>query len=98
MGLVIVLVHGSIFEGAIHPFNLAIRPRMMHLGQSVLDAVLTADTLEEMTEGVWIAASVGQLEAVVGQYGQGLRSSVSAAPELEARREEPWKLSWRLSL
>jgi hypothetical protein len=37
---------------------------MIHLGQPVLEAMLTADTLEYMTEGVLIAASVGKDDTV----------------------------------
>jgi hypothetical protein len=72
VGLVRVFLHGGLFEGAIHPFTLAVRPRMVTLGQAVLDAVLTADTREDMTEGVLIVASVGKLDAVVGQHGVDL--------------------------
>jgi hypothetical protein len=72
MGLVIVFLHDGLFEGAIHPLNLAVRPRMLHLGQPVLNALLTADTLEDMPEGVLVAASVGKLDAVVGQHGVDL--------------------------
>lgn len=72
MGLVRVFLHGGFFEGSIHPFALAVRPRMIHLGQTWRDALLTAHTLETMTQGIVIAASVGQLAAVVGQHGVDL--------------------------
>jgi len=33
-------------EGAVHPFDLAVGPRMVRLGEPVLDAMLAADTVE----------------------------------------------------
>lgn len=46
MSLVVVTLHRGIFERTIHPFNLAIRPWMVWLGQPMLDAVFTADAVK----------------------------------------------------
>lgn len=43
---------GGLLDGAVHPLDLTIGPRMLHLGQPVLDAVLAADAVEDVLEGV----------------------------------------------
>ena len=41
---------------------------MLDLGQAVLDAVLAADAIEDMFEGMDIGLAVGELDAVIRQY------------------------------
>ena len=45
---IVVALDGGILDRAIHPFHLAIGPRMVGLGQSMLDAVFTTDLIEPM--------------------------------------------------
>ena len=55
MAVVVVAFDRSFLDGAVHPFDLAIGPGVLHLGQAMLDAVLVADAVEDMMEGVFVA-------------------------------------------
>lgn len=48
-------------------FHLPVGPRMLHLGQPVLDVVLVTDAIENVVEGIFVMSVVGELNAVVGQ-------------------------------
>ena len=70
--IVVVIVEaldGGVFDGPVHPFHLAIRPRMVDLGEPVLDAVLVADAIEDVVKRLFVAGMVGELDAVVRQHG-----------------------------
>ena len=41
--LIVIAVNGCLLNGAVHPFDLAVRPRMVGFSQAVLDAVGSAD-------------------------------------------------------
>src|SRR3546814_3968183 len=41
---------GGLLDGAHHPFGLAVGPWVIGLGEAMLDAVLLADTAEDMAE------------------------------------------------
>jgi len=60
---------GCFLDRAIHPLDLAIRPRMPHLREAVLNPVLATNVVEDVCKGVRIQAAVGELNAVVGQHG-----------------------------
>jgi hypothetical protein len=47
-GLVVVSFDDRVLEGAVHPFDLAVRPGMIGLCQSMFDSVLTATQTEHM--------------------------------------------------
>src|ERR687884_682728 len=47
-GLVVEDLHGSLLDRAVHPLSLTVRPRVIRLGQPVLDAVLAADPVEDV--------------------------------------------------
>ena len=42
VGFVVEALDGSVFEGAVHAFDLPIGPRVFRLGQAVVDIVLGA--------------------------------------------------------
>jgi len=46
--VVVVAFDGGLLEGPVHAFNLAVGPRVVGLGQPVLDAVLPADAIEQV--------------------------------------------------
>src|SRR6202049_1538737 len=46
VGFIVVALDGRFLEGAVHPFDLAIRPGVVGFGQAVLDAVGSADLVE----------------------------------------------------
>ena len=57
--------HGRFFDRSVHPFHLAICPRMVGLGQSVLDAVRLADHVEAHwpgVDGVPVPGPLGELD------------------------------------
>ena len=73
--VVIVLVEAfdnRFLERAVHPVDLAVGPRMLDLGQTMLDAVFPAAHVEHVRDpgrgrAVGIARREGELDAVVGQ-------------------------------
>lgn len=66
--LVVVALDGGLFEGAVHALDLAIGPRVVHLGQPVLDAMLVAHAVEDILAVVDVARAVGELDGIVGQH------------------------------
>ena len=83
VALVVESLDGGILDGAVHALDLAIGPRVPRLGQPVLDIELGAGELEGMAEE-WllagqhlldvlgrpaIAGGLGEVRAVVGEYG-----------------------------
>lgn len=48
VAVVVVAFDGGVLDGAVHPLDLTIRPRMVGFGQAMLDAVLAADPVEAM--------------------------------------------------
>ena len=77
VGLVVVALHSRFLDRPVHSFDLAVRPRMVGLCESVLDAVLPASAIERMTAphcGGFrtILCQVSELNAVVGKHGMDL--------------------------
>ena len=72
---VIVIVKalaGRVLDGRVHPFDLAIGPRVLHLCQAMLDTVLVADPVEDVIEGIFMPLLIGKLNAVVAGAGRWL--------------------------
>ena len=77
--LVVVLgveaLDGCVLDRPVHPLDLAVRPRVVRLGQPVLDPIGFADHVEAhrpRIDGVPVPGLLGELDAVVGQYGVDL--------------------------
>ena len=68
VGLIVVLFHGGLFERAVHPFDLAIGPRMVGLGQPMVNTMLVTNPIKDMLKGVKIAFAIRELDAVIGQH------------------------------
>lgn len=68
VSLVVIAFDGCFLDRAIHSLDLTIRPRMLDLGQSMLDAVLPACAAEDMLKGIAIPRTICELDAVVCQY------------------------------
>ena len=71
---VMIPFDGRLFDRPVHPFDLTVRPRMVRLGEAMLDAVLPADLVEPMNSvarrpAVTIAGKVGELDAVIRKDG-----------------------------
>ncbi len=54
--LIVVALNGRILDGAIHPFDLAVSPRMIDFGQPMFDAVFLADAVEQVLESPLVLA------------------------------------------
>src|SRR5215211_1057487 len=67
MRVVVVAVDCRLFEGAVHALDLPIGPRMVRLGELMLDTMLGTDAIKQQWEGVAVALSVDKLDAIVGQ-------------------------------
>ncbi|GAC1601177.1 MAG: hypothetical protein NVS3B25_28960 [Hymenobacter sp.] len=67
-GLVVVPVHGGSFNRAVQAFDRTGGPGMDRLGETVLEAVLGADAVEEVAKGPGLVAQVAERDAVVGQH------------------------------
>lgn len=70
--IVVVVVEpldGGLLDRAVHPFDLPVRPGMLHFGEPVLDAVVVADAVEDVLEDVPVLLAVGELDSVVGEHG-----------------------------
>lgn len=68
--IVVVVVKafdGGILDGAVHPFDLSVGPRVLHLGRAVLDTIVLAGTPEDVLHGSAILLAVFELDAVVGE-------------------------------
>jgi hypothetical protein len=72
MCLVVVPLHGGVFARAVHAFHLAISPGVVGCGEAVPQAILLADAVEHMSEGIVIACAVGELDAVIGEHRMDL--------------------------
>ena len=48
VAVVVVALDGGVLEGSVHALDLTIGPRVIGLGQAVLDLVLAADPVEHM--------------------------------------------------
>lgn len=70
--IVLVTLDGSLLDSPVHPLHLTIGPRMLGLGQSMLDTVITADWVEAMNPkagrpAIAIARQIRELNTVVGE-------------------------------
>ena len=65
---VMVAFDGGVLDGAVHSLDLAVGPRVVGLGEAVLDAVFTADLVEAVDAhasgpAIPVAWQVGKLDA-----------------------------------
>ena len=86
MGFIIEALDGGVLDGAVHPLDLAIRPRVLGLGQAMIDGVASAGHFKGRSSE-WLAAlkhafdigdrptlalRVSEVRAVVSQHGMDL--------------------------
>lgn len=67
--VVVEALDGGFLDGSVHSLDLPVGPGMLHLGQAMLDAVIVADPVEDVLEGISITSPVGELNAIIGQDG-----------------------------
>ncbi len=68
VAVVVVALDGGDLGRAVHALDLPIGPRVVHLSQAMLDAVLCADPIEDVDESVLVTHPVAELDAVIGQH------------------------------
>src|SRR3546814_10836202 len=78
--------NGRVLDRADHSFGLAVGPRMIRLGEPVLDAALGADPPEDMRDEAVLRPLIvlDELNAIVGQHrvdlvGNGIEESLEKA-------------------
>ena len=74
VAVVVETLDGGVLDGAVHPFDLSVRPRMIDLGEPVLDAVLTASHIEHMRHvlrgrPVGVTEWIAELDSVAYREG-----------------------------
>lgn len=70
VGFVVEAFDGGVFDRAVHAFDLAVGPRVIGLGQPVLNAVGLTDHVEAHWPGidcVTVPGLLGELNAVIGE-------------------------------
>lgn len=72
MGVVVVAIDGRLFERAVHPLDLTIRPRMTGIGQPMFNPMFGTDAVKQQPEGVAVGRTIGELDAVIRQDGMDL--------------------------
>ena len=71
VALVVIPLDGRVFDCAVHAFNLAICPRVVWLGQAMLNAICLANYVEPhgpRIGGVPVAWLLAELDTIVRQY------------------------------
>jgi hypothetical protein len=73
VAVVVVVLDGGFLDGAVHAFDLAVGPGMLHLGEAMLDAVLLATRVEHVRDvagrrSIGVALWKGELDAIVRQH------------------------------
>ena len=66
--LVVVALNRRFLQRAVHAFYLTIRPGMTYPRQAMLDPVLAAHPIKQVHERVSVPATMGELDAVIGQH------------------------------
>ena len=67
MRVVVIAVDGRLFEGAVHPFHLTIRPWVIGFGQPMFNLVFSTDAVKQQREGLAVSRAIGELDAIVSQ-------------------------------
>lgn len=67
MAVIVIALNRGFLVGSVHPFDLAIGPWMLHLGEPVFDAIFPAGATEYVLKGVAILWAVGELDTIVSK-------------------------------
>ena len=84
VAVVVVAFDGCVLDRAVHPLDLTIGPRVVRLGEPMVDAVFTADLVEAVDPvtrcpAIAVARQVGELDAVIREDGVQCPSSEQLA-------------------
>ena len=88
MAVIVVALHSSVLDRAVHSLDLAIRPRMVGLGQAMLNPVRFADHVETHwsgIDGIAVSGLLGELDTVICQdrvdfVGHGFKHVLQELP------------------
>ena len=74
MAIVVVAFDGGVLDGAVHPLDLAVGPRMVRLGEPVFDTVLATDLVEAVDAhacgpAIPVLRQVSKLDAIIREDG-----------------------------
>lgn len=69
VAIIVIAAHGRLFQGSVHALDLPIRPGMIDLCETMLDAMFVTYAVENVVEGVFMPLLIGELNTVVGQNG-----------------------------
>lgn len=69
MAVIVVAFDYRVLDRAVHSLDLTIRPRMVHLRQPVLNAVLVADPIKDVLAVPDVSAARGELNAIICEHG-----------------------------
>ena len=72
MAIVVIASDGGVLDGAVHSFNLPVRPGMIDFGEAMLDAIFPAPHSEHVSNETssrtfGVARWETELDAVVGE-------------------------------
>jgi len=89
-----IALDGGFFDGAVHAFDLTVRPWVLHLGESVLDAILLAAHGKHVRHiarrrPIGISRREGELDAAVSEHGVNLVGNSFDQGREECRRGIP---------
>ena len=65
--LIVVALDRRLLDGAIHPLDLSVSPRMIDFRQTMFNSVFVTDAVKQVHKRPFIFCSVGELNAVVSQ-------------------------------
>ena len=71
MAIVVIPFYGRVFNRAVHALDLPVRPRVVWLGQAMLNAICSADHVEPHGSGIGcipVARLFTELDPIVRQY------------------------------
>ncbi|WP_425262547.1 hypothetical protein [Sphingobium cyanobacteriorum] len=58
---------GGFLDGSVHPFHLTVGSWVLHPGQTMFDAVLVADPVEDVMADIFVVDVIGEPDVVAGR-------------------------------
>ena len=87
--LVMEVLDGGFFNGAVQAFDLAVGPRMRRLGQAVLHALFAADAVKAVPTRQELVRLGSKLHPVVRQHGMHLIGQLVQHAPQKLDRDHP---------
>ena len=87
MAVVTGAFDGRLLDRAVHAFDLAIRPGVFELGETMVDLILAADPDENVFRGVNVPLVVGKLDSIFWSARCGSGTARQCSSCAETRRQ-----------